>query len=121
MRKRLISTIPHDRLAFDGGGPDLANLGMVEISSEDEAWPIESALQPRKKGGWRAAEPGPQIIRLLFDQPQKLRRIWLVFEENEIQRTQEFVLRWSPESWAFLQRDRSPAMEFQSTCDSTGD
>jgi len=97
MRKRLATPIPHDRVPFDEGGVDVANLGMVEISSEDEAWPIEAALQPRKKGGWRAAEPGPQIIRLLFDQPQKLKRIWLVFEENEIQRTQEFVLRWSPD------------------------
>jgi len=31
----------------------------------------------------------------LFDQPQQLSRIRLVFEETEIQRTQEFVLRWS--------------------------
>jgi hypothetical protein len=31
----------------------------------------------------------------LFDQPQKLSQIGLVFEETEIQRTQEFVLRWS--------------------------
>ena len=45
--------------------------------------------------GWRAAEPGPQTIRLIFDQPQKLKQISLVFEEKEIQRTQEFVLRWS--------------------------
>src|SRR5207253_7911691 len=45
--------------------------------------------------GWRAASPGTQTIRLLFDQPQKLRRISLAFEENEIKRTQEFVLRWS--------------------------
>ena len=45
--------------------------------------------------GWRAAEPGPQTIRLVFDQPQRLRRISLVFEERETARTQEFVLRWS--------------------------
>jgi hypothetical protein len=45
--------------------------------------------------GWRAANTGTQTIRLLFDQPQKLRRISLVFEETEIARTQEFVLRWS--------------------------
>jgi hypothetical protein len=43
------------------------------------------------------AEPGRQIIRLLFDEPQKLKRIWLVFEETEMQPTQEFVLRWSPD------------------------
>jgi hypothetical protein len=33
----------------------------------------------------------------VFDKPQKLRRIWLKFEETEIKRTQEFVLRWSPD------------------------
>ena len=47
--------------------------------------------------GWRAADPGTQTIRLIFDQPQRLGRISLVFEENEIKRTQEFVLRWSPD------------------------
>jgi hypothetical protein len=97
MRKRLISAIPPARLPFDGGGLDVANLGMVEITSEDQAYPIECALQLGERRGWRAAEPGPQVIRLLFDQPQKLERIWLVFEETETQRTQEFVLRWSPD------------------------
>jgi hypothetical protein len=97
MRKRLMSANPRDRVSFDEGGLDLASLGMVEITSEDEAYPIECALQLGEGRGWRAAEPGPQIIRLLFDQPQKLKHIWLVFEENEIQRTQEFVLRSSPD------------------------
>jgi len=36
-----------------------------------------------------------QTIRLIFDEPQSLRRIALVFEETEIERTQDFVLRWS--------------------------
>jgi len=97
MRKRLVTPIPHSRVPLDEGGLDIASLGLVEITSEDKACPIEFALQPGKKEGWRAAEPGPQIIRLLFDQPQRLKRIWLVFEETEIQRTQEFVLRWSPD------------------------
>jgi hypothetical protein len=44
-RKRLISPILYDRLPFDAGGLDVANLGMVEITSEDEAYPIECALQ----------------------------------------------------------------------------
>ena len=43
----------------------------------------------------RAGVPGTQTIRLIFDRPQRLRRIWLVFEETEAFRTQEFVLRWS--------------------------
>jgi hypothetical protein len=97
MRKRLISPTPRDRTPLDRDGLDLANFGMVEITSEDEAYPIEGALQPGDRRGWRAAEPGPQVIRLLFDQPQRLNRIWLVFEETENPRTQEFVLRWSPD------------------------
>jgi hypothetical protein len=39
--------------------------------------------------------PGSQTIRLVFDQPQTLGHISLVFEEREATRTQEFVLRWS--------------------------
>src|SRR5579864_4130716 len=45
--------------------------------------------------GWRAADSGPQTVRLIFDQPQRLTRIALVFEETETSRTQEFVLRCS--------------------------
>ena len=75
MRKRLISANPRERVSFDEGGLDLASLGMVEITSEDEAYPIECALQLGEGRGWRAAEPGPQTIRLLFDHPQKLKRI----------------------------------------------
>jgi len=67
MRKRLMSPILHDRLPFDGDGLDLANLGTVETTSEDEAYPIECALQEGERRGWRAAEAGLQIIRLLFD------------------------------------------------------
>ena len=70
----------------------------MEVSSENEAFPIESALLPEhKKRGWRASEPGIQTVRLIFDQPQKLSHISLEFEENETKRTQEFTLRWSPD------------------------
>lgn len=95
MRKRLISLMFHESAPFDRSGLDLTRLGTVEITSEDSAHPIEFALQLGDKRGWRAAEPGPQVIRLVFDESQKLRRIWLIFEETEIQRTQEFVLSWS--------------------------
>ena len=45
--------------------------------------------------GWRAGQPGQQTIRLLFDEPQSIRKIRLGFQEDERQRTQQFVLRWS--------------------------
>ena len=95
MRKRLITPIPHDRVPFESGTLDVANLALVEITSEDQAYPFEFALQLGDRRGWRAAEPGAQVIRLLFDEPQQLSRIHLAFEETEIQRTQEFVLKWS--------------------------
>src|SRR4030095_13804529 len=74
---------------------DLERAAAVEVTSEEENFPVECALASGENRGWRAAIPGTQTIRLLFDQPQKLRRISLVFEEHETTRTQEFVLRWS--------------------------
>jgi len=97
MRKRLVSAIPQEPAPFPQNRLDVGNLGMVEITSEDEAYPIEFALELGDRRGWRAAEPGTQIIRIVFDEPQKLTRIWLVFEETEVPRTQEFALRWSPD------------------------
>ncbi|MFZ1747490.1 MAG: hypothetical protein WAU17_16365, partial [Nitrospirales bacterium] len=69
----------------------------MEIISEDAAYPIEEALVPGGTLGWRAAGPGKQTIRLLFPTPQPLRRIWLNFLETRTGRTQEYVLRWSPD------------------------
>ena len=70
---------------------------VVEVTSEATDYPIEGALIAGDSNGWRAAEPGTHMIRLLFDRPQNLKRVCLVFEEKETVRTQEFVLRWSPD------------------------
>ncbi|HEY0161663.1 MAG TPA: hypothetical protein VGB69_03220 [Edaphobacter sp.] len=71
---------------------DLEKVAVVEISSEDPAFPIEHALAHTDMNGWRAAATGPQRIRLLFDRPQEIRRIQLHFVENEAERSQEFWL-----------------------------
>lgn len=76
---------------------DVSKVAQVELTSEDPRHPIESALLSGTHVGWRAAESGPQTIRLLFDKPQGVRRIRLEFEEIETARMQEFVLRWSGE------------------------
>jgi hypothetical protein len=94
MRKQMIR-VPQSVPAWDQGWLDVNKAASVEVSSEDENYPIESALLGDEKRGWRAAEPGSQTIRLIFDSPQRLRRIWLAFEDSEALRTQEFVLRWS--------------------------
>jgi len=97
MRKRIIGHGPRDVSAAEQGWLDLERLAQVEITSEEIDYPIESALIPGTGSGWRAAQPGEQTIRLLFDEPLRLRRIHLVFHEDEQGRTQEFVLRWSPD------------------------
>ena len=71
---------------------------MIEFTSEDKDFPVDSVFGSAEARGWRAETPGTQTIRLVFDQPQKLKQISLVFEENESTRTQEFVLRWSSDS-----------------------
>src|SRR5208282_6157439 len=97
MRKRLITPSPQDAPFLDEGWLDLNAAAMVEVTSEDKEYPVESALVSGEMRGWRAADSGTQTIRLIFDEPQRLKRIALVFEETEIERTQEFVLRWSPD------------------------
>jgi len=72
---------------------DVGSCCSLEVSSEEDGYPIEAAVQPEASAGWRAAVPGTQTVRLIFDEPQNIRRIWLVFEELENTRTQEFVLR----------------------------
>jgi hypothetical protein len=95
MRKRLITPIPQNVPLPDEGWLNLDGTAVVEVTSEEKDYPVESALVSGEMRGWRAADSGTQTIRLVFDESQALKRIALVFEETEIERTQEFVLRWS--------------------------
>jgi hypothetical protein len=95
MRKRIIGHGIGEVSAVEPRWLDLERLAQVEITSEAPGSPIEAALIPGAGSGWRAAQPGEQTVRLLFDEPLRLRRIHLVFGEGESARTQEFVLRWS--------------------------
>jgi len=95
MRKRLIKPIPQAGTHRDEGWMDLDREAVVEVTSEEKEYPVEAALVAGEMRGWRAADSGTQTIRLIFDKPQRLTRIALVFEETDIERTQEFVLRWS--------------------------
>jgi hypothetical protein len=99
MRKRLTTPLPtpQDAPPLDEGWLELDRAAVVEVTSEEKDYPVESAMVLGEVRGWRAAASGTQIIRLFFDKPQRLARISLVFEERERQRTQEFVLRWSPD------------------------
>ena len=95
MRKRLIASTPQwdeKQESF----LDLEKICSVEITSEDPGHPVEGALVPGAGSGWQAAGPGPQKVRLVFEEPRKIRRVRLVFEESQVERTQEFALSWVP-------------------------
>jgi hypothetical protein len=92
MRKRLIA-IPANAQEQEQKWLNLEHAATVEVTSEEKQFPIESSLSLEDTQGWRAAAPGAQTIRVLFDEPQDIRCISLVFEEDEVERTQEFVLR----------------------------
>ena len=89
MRKRIIGQKQETSASSEQGWLNVEGLVEVEITSEDAAHPIESALRPGETSGWRAAEAGAQTIRLLFNNPQRLQRIWMNFVEPETARTQE--------------------------------
>ena len=95
MHKRIIASVQQETAPSGQDWFHVESFEAVEITSEDAAHQIESALVPTRVAGWRAAEPGKQTIRLLFAHPQRLRRIWLSFVEPLTERTQEYVLRAS--------------------------
>src|SRR3712207_2728675 len=104
MRKRIINAKDEragSKTSGAGGGwLAVEEVASVEVTSEDAAHPIEHALLPGGSddaSGWRAAAPGEQTVRLVFDRPQKLSRVSLLFVEHERERSQEFVLRYSPD------------------------
>lgn len=99
MRKRLITSTPERVRPGAQDWLDLERVAVVEVTSEEEGFPVESALLLGETRGWRAGTAGTQTIRLVFDQRQTLKQISLVFEE-QTERTQEFVLRWSADGGA---------------------
>lgn len=96
MRKKIIKQSTEKESPAARSRLDVEHLAQIELTSEDQAHPIEAAFISEDEIGWMAAEPGEQTIRLVFDEPQKIRRIQLLFREREQARTQEFLLRWLP-------------------------
>lgn len=91
MRKAVLThATPDARPALDTW-LDLERIASAELSSEDPAHPFENTVNGRNREGWKAASPGPQTIRVTFDEPRPLRRIRLEFSERG-HRSQEFCL-----------------------------
>lgn len=66
---------------------------IVEVSSEDELFPITAALGHDVTNGWRAAATGPQTLRLLFTEPQRIKRLRVHAVDRVSERTQEMRVR----------------------------
>jgi hypothetical protein len=77
------------------GWLDLRQIATVEVTSEDPDFPVECIFGPGTNQGWRASGPGEQRIRLVFDEPQLLKRMRIAFRETASERTQEFSVKWS--------------------------
>jgi hypothetical protein len=95
MRKRIINPTEASPSTTSEEWLELEKIARVEVTSEDPQHPIESAFRHGESLGWRARQPGEQTIRLLFDEPKDLRRVWLRFSEPKVERTQQFTLRWA--------------------------
>ena len=65
MRKRLITPIPQNVPLPDEGWLNLDGAAVVEVTSEEKDYPVESALVSGEMRGWRAADSGTQTIRLI--------------------------------------------------------
>jgi hypothetical protein len=96
MRKRIINRDIGKPSPGHEAWLDLESLAQVEVSSEDSQHPIEAAFALNASSGWRAATPGQQLVRLLFDEPQDVRLIHLIFDEHDQERLQEYTLSWCP-------------------------
>ena len=98
MRKRIIGSAHVGSEVVPRGDTwlDLEKIATVEVSSEDPRFPVEAIFDPNEDSGWRAAQDGAQLLRIIFDEPTPVHRTRVLFVENEIERTQEFTIRWSP-------------------------
>jgi len=125
MRKRIIGStvIPEKATGSNGGWLPLEQIATVEVTSEDPRFPVESVFASNTGTGWRASQDGEQQLRIIFDEPTTLHRIQLDFFEPEVERTQEFTIRWSSaqggatrevirQQWTFSPAGSTSEMEY---------
>jgi hypothetical protein len=93
MRKRLISPIPGDRTPLDRDGLDLATLGWSRSHQRMKPIPSKVRCNSERDETGALLMLDLRLSDFCSTSHKTLKRIWLVFEETETQRTQEFVLR----------------------------
>ena len=99
MRKKIINgSDQRPETSIEDNWLNIEKIAEVEITSENERYPIESALILDSSSGWVAGEEGMQTIRVVFNEPQNIQKVMLKFSESSIERTQEYVLNWYAEN-----------------------
>jgi uncharacterized protein (DUF736 family) len=97
MRKRIVGSSVIQSVAADLNDSwlDLEQIASIEVTSEAPNFPVEAVFESDGGVGWRASQGGEQQLRIIFDKPTTLHRMQLHFVEPEVERTQEFIIRWS--------------------------
>ncbi|HEY3198232.1 MAG TPA: hypothetical protein VGJ57_09475 [Nitrospirales bacterium] len=84
--------------ATTGAHPDeipVAAVATVLVTSEAADHPIDNVFDGQRGSGgsrWVAEKSGEQAVTLVFDVPQKIRKVTIEVEEETVSRTQEVVL-----------------------------
>ena len=92
MRKTILGHENHPATSSSNERFGVEAIAGISVTSEADDAPIENVLYPDREMGWRAGEPGPQIVRITFSGPTNIRHVQLVFRESQIARTQDFTL-----------------------------
>ena len=92
IRKRLITPTPETIRAHEKGWLDVERAAVVEVTLEDKEFPVELAFALGDTRGGGAGAPNDSAD---FRSTWKNSCAYLLFLK-ETRRTQEFVLRWSP-------------------------
>jgi hypothetical protein len=64
MRKHLITSTAESIRTRRGGWLDVERAAVLEVTSEDKDFPVESAFVSGDARGWRAAAPGTALFAL---------------------------------------------------------
>jgi hypothetical protein len=93
MRKTILGHEDRCANSFSNEWFGVEAIAGIAVTSEADDAPVENVLYPDRETGWRASEPGLQIIRITFAAPTNIRHIQVAFRESQFARTQEFMLR----------------------------
>jgi hypothetical protein len=73
MRKTILGHDDHPASSSSEEWFGLESIAGIGVTSEADDAPVENVLYPDRETGWRAGEPGPQLIQITFNGPRNIR------------------------------------------------